>query len=135
MRFRIYCKKEKKYVSENIGQYYINHEGKLYFIYAGDGEHNELHKALDPDRYIVEYCLLKIDGKEMFEGDIISVNGKHPKILGVDDFGFYLENVEDVKHRSWMETKQRPSPIWFKEFSREFEIIGTIHDGEENGKE
>lgn len=127
-KFRVYDKQEKKYVSnDNI---VLKTDGLLYrVIVRGVIEFLEL----DPDRYVVEFCLLKIDGKEMFAGDIISVNGKHTKILGVDDFGFYLENVEDIKHRSWMETKQRPSPIWFKEFSRDFEIIGNIH-GDENGK-
>ena len=36
MGFRVYDKKEKKYVEYFLKQYYINHEGKLYFIFAGD---------------------------------------------------------------------------------------------------
>ena len=55
MVFRVFDKKEKKYISENIGQYYINHEGKLFFILAGDGKYNEIHKECDPHRYVVEY--------------------------------------------------------------------------------
>ena len=66
--FRIYDKKEKKYILEFIGQYYINHEGKLYFIYAGDDKYNEIHKECDPDRYVVEYStgLKDKNGVEIF---------------------------------------------------------------------
>ena len=125
MRFRIYNKKEKKYISENIGQYYINHKGKLFFIYAGDGEHNELHKELAPDIYIVEYSTGKKDKRdtEIYAGDIVcDPDGYHYQVeWDSEDAMFCLNEISGCDSVDFKCAR-----------SEDFEVIITIHDGGEN---
>ena len=159
MKFRIFDKKKNKYIKEFLKQYYINHEGKLFFIYAGDGEHNELHKELAPDRYIVEYST---GFGDIFEGSRINVpvrrsDGRRETNINHTDFFLEMEvmkmkngafelrkNKEQYEKLCEPMGKERVSQtisypcniqelIHYYDFER-VEIIGTIHDGDNNEK-
>ena len=135
--FRIYDKQENKYISEFLSQYYLNHDGKLFFIYAGEGKYNEIHKELDPDRYTVEMCSEQKETRYgryndiIWENDILSTS-----FLDELERVGYVKYDEDIgafvihKDNGGFEILS----IYLRKAS--VEITGTIHDnGEENGKD
>ena len=69
-------------------------------------------------------------GKEIYEGDIISVNGKYPKLIRyIDEWASYcLANLTDLdcdlKTRYW----QQVSPCWWTDYKREIKVIGNVYD-------
>ena len=73
------------------------------------------------------------NGKEIYEGDIISVNGKYPKLIRyIDEWASYcLANLTDLdcdlKTRYW----QQVSPCWWTDYKREIKVIGNVYDNPE----
>ena len=69
-------------------------------------------------------------GKEIYEGDIISVNGKYPKLIRyIDEWASYcLANLTDLdcdlKTRYWHQV----SPCWWTDYKREIKVIGNVYD-------
>lgn len=76
------------------------------------------------------------NGKEIYEGDIISVNGKYPKLVKyIDDYAcFCLANITDL-NKKWISPWQQVSPSWWNDFKREIRVIGNIYDNPELIKE
>jgi uncharacterized phage protein (TIGR01671 family) len=74
------------------------------------------------------------DGREIYEGDIFTVNGKYPKSVRFIDekASFCLANIDDLKHESWKDIWQQPSPLWWSDFKREIKVTGNVHDCKEN---
>ena len=72
-------------------------------------------------------------GKVIYEGDIISVNGKYPKLIKyIDEWASYcLANLTDLgcdlKTRHW----QQVSPCWWTDYKREIKVIGNVYDNPE----
>lgn len=103
-----------------------------YFYFDFSKKH--VHRFIGKNYVFEQYTGLKDkNGKEIFEGDIIAVNGKYPKIIEYSDkdFGFVMINISDLKNAEWMEIKQSPSACWFNDFKREIEIIGNIHENKD----
>lgn len=73
------------------------------------------------------------NGKEIYEGDIISLNGENEKIVKFIDeqAAFCLANISDLKHEKWMYIWQHPSSDWWKSYNREIIVIGNAHDNPE----
>lgn len=73
------------------------------------------------------------NGKEIYEGDIISVNGKYPKLIRyIDEWASYcLANLTDLdcdlKTRYW----QQVSHCWWTDYKREIKVIGNVYDNPE----
>ena len=73
------------------------------------------------------------NGKEIYEGDIINVNGKYPKLIRyIDEWASYcLANLTDLdcdlKTRYW----QQVSPCWWTDYKREIKVIGNVYDNPE----
>lgn len=65
----------------------------------------------------------------IYEGDIISVNGKYPKLVRYisESACFCLANLNDL-NQEWMQPWQQVSPGWWSEFSREILVIGNEFD-------
>jgi len=83
---------------------------------------------------IGEYTGMKDSkGVKIFEGDILSVNGKYPKIVeyAEDRMSFCLINIEELKHADWKDIKQVPGVVRWNDFKREILVIGNIHDNPE----
>lgn len=76
------------------------------------------------------------NGKDIYEGDIISVNGKYPKLVKyIDDYAcFCLANISDL-NKKWMEPWQQVFPGWWSDYKREIRVIGNIYDHPELIKE
>lgn len=72
-------------------------------------------------------------GKVIYEGDIICVNGKYPKLIKyIDEWASYcLANLTDLgcdlKTRHW----QQVSPCWWTDYKREIKVIGNVYDNPE----
>lgn len=68
-------------------------------------------------------------GVEIYEGDIISVNGKYPKLVRyINEYAcFCLANLSDLNQK-WMQPWQQVSPGWWNDFNREILIVGNEHD-------
>jgi uncharacterized phage protein (TIGR01671 family) len=72
-------------------------------------------------------------GKEIYEGDIINVNGKYPKLIRyIDEWASYcLANLTDLdcdlKTRYWHQV----SPCWWTDYKREIKVIGNVYDNPE----
>ena len=68
-------------------------------------------------------------GREIYEGDIIMVNGKYPKLIKyMNEYAcFCLANLSDLNQK-WMQPWQQVSLGWWNEFSREILIVGNEVD-------
>ncbi|MFT0403166.1 YopX family protein [Bacteroides faecis] len=75
-------------------------------------------------------------GEEIYEGDIISVNGKYPKIVKyIDGYAcFCLANISDL-NKKWMYPWQQVSPGWWSDYKREIRVVANIYDNPELIKE
>lgn len=73
------------------------------------------------------------NGKEIYEGDIISVNGKYPKLVKyINDYAcFCLANIEDLDEEMDTGYWHQVSPGWWNSSKREIQVIGNIYDNPE----
>lgn len=76
------------------------------------------------------------NGEEIYEGDIISVNGKYPKIVKyIDEYAcFCLANISDL-NKKWMYPWQQVSPSWWIDHKQEIRVGANIYDHPELIKE
>lgn len=76
------------------------------------------------------------NGEEIYEGDIISVNGKYPKIVKyIDEYAcFCLANISDL-NKKWMYPWQQVSPGWWIDHKQEIRVVANIYDHPELIKE
>lgn len=99
----------------------LNHRGKRTFI------------EYEVDCKTIGQFIGKTDkeGTEIYEHDIISVNGKYPKLVKyIDEYAcFCLANISDL-NKEWMNPWQQISPDWWNDFKREIRVIGNAFDKE-----
>lgn len=100
----------------------LNHRGKRTFI------------EYEVDCKTIGQFIGKTDkeGTEIYEHDIISVNGKYPKLVKyIDEYAcFCLANISDL-NKEWMNPWQQISPDWWNDFKREIRVIGNAFDNPE----
>ena len=69
--------------------------------------------------------------KEIYEGDIITVNGHYPKIVQFiqEKAGFCIANICDFKNQDLWDIWQQPPTIWWDEM--EIKVIGNVFENPE----
>lgn len=69
--------------------------------------------------------------KEIYEGDIITVNGHYPKIVQFipEKAGFCIANISDFKNQDFWDIWQQPPTIWWDEMN--IKVIGNIYDNKD----
>ena len=74
----------------------------------------------------------------IYEGDIITVNGKYPKLVRyIDEWHSFcvanLDAITDPCMSRWPDVcnYQQPSPNWWNDFKREIKVIANAHDNPE----
>lgn len=119
LKFRAWDKEEK--------EYYYNAEHTYDFFCSGRGCYAESFGEVlnQPDRFIVEqYTGLKDkNGREIYEGDIMIINGDRCVVVWDDNYAsFEFKNLDDpVFH-----------PVFHKTMScGGHEVIGNIHENPE----
>jgi len=75
------------------------------------------------------------NGKEIYEGDILTIDGKYPKIVSItnDGFSFCLKNVDELNDElvNYIDIDQVPDKSWWNDFKDEIEIIVNIYQNPE----
>ena len=72
------------------------------------------------------------DGKEIYEGDVISIGTIHKLIKFINErAAFCMANIDELHNDEWTDIWQCPSPKWWVDFNPEIEVIGNIHDNPE----
>lgn len=72
------------------------------------------------------------NGKEIYEGDIITLNGRYPRVVLWDKMSWALMPTEYYHDEVfWVMNLQHPGNDWWEEFANEFEVIGNIYDNPE----
>lgn len=105
-------------------------------------DHNDdgLLWCVDPESVGQFTGLLDCNGKEIYEGDIITLTGRYPRVVLWDKMSWALMPTEHYHDEVfWVMNLQHPGLDWWEEYEDEFEVIGNIHDNPEltdklNGK-
>lgn len=81
--------------------------------------------------------LLDRTGKEIYEGDVISVNGKYLRLVKfIDEYAcFCIARISDLDKNLETGYWQQVIPGWWNNPDREIEIVGNIYDNPELMKE
>lgn len=88
--------------------------------------------CIDPNTVGQFTGLLDKNGKEIYEGDIITLKGNYPRVVLWDKMSWALMPTEYYHDEVfWVMNLQHPGLDWWEEFADEFEIIGNIHDNPE----
>lgn len=120
----------------------LGHDGIWYYgslAYFQDGERP--HIIPDPGDEYQSYGLVRVisesigqftglsdkNGKLIYEGDIITTNGRYPRVVLWDKISWALMPTVYYHDESfWVMNLQHPGLDWWEHFASEFEIIGNI---------
>lgn len=119
-------------LQSNEGSVYIGIHGQ----YIDDGMHfNDMYDEtsfIDEDTIGQFIGLLDKNGKEIFEGDIITLNGCYPRVVLWDKMSWALMPTEYYHDEVfWVMNLQHPGNDWWEEYANDFEIVGNIYDNPE----
>ena len=78
------------------------------------------------------------DGRQIYEGDIFTVNGRYPKLVKyIDEWHSFcvanLDAITDPCMSRWGDicNYQQPAPNWWNDFKREIKVVGNMYDNPE----
>lgn len=94
--------------------------------------------TVDPDTVGQYIGRTDCDGTPIYEGDIITVNGKYPKVVKyIDEWcAFCVANIDDLKDpcmSTWDDAciYKLPTPDWWCNTNRKIKVIGNIYDNQD----
>lgn len=108
-----------------------------------DGEHNILTEIakksyrlkdwnVDPNTIGQFIGILDRNGKEIYEGDIITVRGDYPRVVLWDKVSWAIMPCECYNDKTfWVMNLQHPGNDWWEEFADEIEVVGNMYDNPE----
>lgn len=97
-----------------------------------DGDTAPWFANVDPDTIGQFSGLTDCNGKEIYEGDIITLKCRYPRVILWDKMAWALMPIEYYHDEIfWVMNLQHPGIDWWEEFASEFEVIGDIHDNPE----
>ena len=72
-------------------------------------------------------------GKEIYEGEIISLNGRYNKIISFcdDHVAFCLADIGYLKCQGWKDIWEILPSLWWDNLIKDIKVIGNIHDNPE----
>lgn len=76
--------------------------------------------------------ILDKNGKEIYEGDIITVKGDYPRVVLWDKMMWALMPTVYYHDKDfWVMNIQHPGVDWWEEYADEIEVIGNMYDNPE----
>lgn len=109
------------FYSERNGKSYIQMDGEVILTPVDPATVGQLTGLKDKSE------------REIYEGDVFTVNGKYPKLVKYkeDRACFCISNTDQMCDEGWMDIWQSPNPRWWSDHSAKIEIIGNIYDNPE----
>lgn len=72
------------------------------------------------------------NGKEVYEGDIITVDGLYPRVVLWNKVSWALMPCEHYQDKLfWVMNLQHPSNDWWELFFDKIKVVGNVHDNPE----
>lgn len=68
------------------------------------------------------------EGKDIYEGDIVTVNGHYPKVVAYRESkaGFCLANLSDLEKETTWDVWQQPDEQWWDKFK--VKVVGNVFE-------
>ena len=119
--FRVWNEKWKTYDNFPYGEIALTESGEMFWI-----ENSSDCSEANEEYFTVEQCtgLKDKDGKLVFEGDVVFVNGEKWRVIWSDeDCAFFFSNLKEEYYQPILPDLHM--------MTADFKVIGNVHENEE----